>query len=61
MSKIKTLIQLEMDILTAYELADRYYKEAKALEQERKDLFNIAREECGKSGQTIYEYLGVEL
>ena len=59
MSKIKSLIELEMDKRTAQELADQYYAEAKSIQKQIDDIFKCAREECGKTGQTIYEYLGV--
>ena len=61
MSKIKSLIELELDRRTALELADQYYAEAKSIQKEIDTIYKNAREECGKTGQTIYEYLGVEL
>ena len=59
MSKIKMLIQMEMDKRTAMELADQYYAEAKSIQKNIDDMFKLAGEECGKTGRTIYEVLGV--
>ena len=60
MSRVKSLIELEMDRRTALELADQYYAEAKSIQKEIDALFINAREECGKTGQTIYKYFEVE-
>ena len=60
MSKIKTLIQLEFDRRLALEIADQHYSEAKQLQKEIDVLLKDAREECGRTGETIYGYFGVE-
>ena len=60
MNNIKSLIQLEMDKRIAQELAEQYYAEAKSIQKQIDDIFKSAREECGKSGETIYNYFGVE-
>ena len=49
------LSQLMLEYLTTKEQADNLYAHAKQLEKDIKAVYESIRQECGRTGKTIYD------